>query len=111
MGIAGLCPGTVMPPVIAALMMTFSMTYPFRRTNIPPINVKDLVEPPQTRYPLCRRRPGRYFHAPPSGNNRHPSLRRQPRRGKVEHCKVGAWNHVTTRRDKNAVLRITLAPS
>jgi hypothetical protein len=34
-GIAGLCPGTVMPPVIAALMMTFSTLCPFRRTDFP----------------------------------------------------------------------------
>jgi hypothetical protein len=48
MGIAGLCPGTVMPPVIAALMMTFSTSRPFRRRDIPPIHVKDRHESPQT---------------------------------------------------------------
>src|SRR5918994_3160627 len=46
-GIAGLCPGTVMPPVIAALMMTFSMLYPFCIPS-PSDNVKDRAEPPQT---------------------------------------------------------------
>jgi hypothetical protein len=49
MGIAGLCPGTVMPPVIAALMMTFSTFHPFRRASSPRMNVKDRIEPPQTR--------------------------------------------------------------
>jgi hypothetical protein len=34
MGIAGLCPGTVMPPVIAALIMTFSTTCSFPRTSV-----------------------------------------------------------------------------
>ena len=28
-GMAALCPGTVMPPVIAALMTTFSTLFPF----------------------------------------------------------------------------------
>jgi hypothetical protein len=31
MGMASLCPGTVMPPVIAALMMNFSTPAPFGR--------------------------------------------------------------------------------
>ena len=37
MGIAGLCPGTVMPPVIAALIMTFSTSCPFRRVPLRPM--------------------------------------------------------------------------
>src|SRR5215210_6293340 len=55
MGIAGLCPGTVMPPVIAALMMTFSMLHPFCISS-PSENVKDRTRPPQTPQPTRDRR-------------------------------------------------------
>jgi hypothetical protein len=48
MGIAGLCPGTVMPPVIAALMMTFSTSRPFRRRDTPRIHVNVRAGAPQT---------------------------------------------------------------
>jgi hypothetical protein len=34
-GIAGLCPGTVMPPVIAALIMTFSTIAPLPSRELP----------------------------------------------------------------------------
>src|SRR5215208_4162545 len=82
MGIAGLCPGTVMPPVIAALMITFSTSRPFRRTNVPPTNVRDVLRSLQT----GPRRPGsltplRYTPARISHSRGVRSDRRQDRRG------------------------------